>query len=77
MNANGSGKTNLTRNAAWDAAPAFSPDGKYIAFSSNRADAQGRSDIWKMGADGSNPTRLTSVTTDEFVNAASDWQPLP
>jgi Tol biopolymer transport system component len=77
MNANGSGKTNLTRNAASDGGPVFSPDGKYIAFSSDRADAQGRRDIWKMGADGSNPTRLTSVTTDEFVNASPDWQPLP
>jgi Tol biopolymer transport system component len=76
MNANGSGKTNLTRNAASDAEPAFSPDGKYIAFSSDRADAQGQSDIWKMGADGSNPTRLT-VPTTEFFNAAPDWQPLP
>jgi TolB protein len=76
MNANGTRKTNLTRNAASDAEPAFSPDGKYIAFSSNRAEPQGRSDIWKMGADGSNPTRLTSPTT-EFFNAAPDWQPLP
>ena len=75
MNANGSRKTNLTRNAAPDAAPAFSPDGKYIAFSSDRgADADGRSDIWKMGADGSNPTQL--APPDSF-KALPDWQPLP
>jgi Tol biopolymer transport system component len=75
MNANGSGKTNLTRNAAPDAFPAFSPDGKYIAFSSDRgADADGRSDIWKMGADGSN---LTQLAPPDSFNWAPDWQPLP
>jgi Tol biopolymer transport system component len=75
MNANGSGKTNLTRNAASDATPAFSPDGKYIAFSSDRAEPHsgGRSDIWKMGADGSHPTQLAA----ESFNWEPDWQPLP
>jgi TolB protein len=74
MNANGSRKTNLTRNAAPDATPAFSPDGKYIAFSSDRgADADGQSDIWKMSADGSHPTQLAA----ESFNWEPDWQPLP
>jgi TolB protein len=75
MNTNGSSKTNLTRNAAWDATPAFSPDGEYIAFSSDRgADADGRSDIWKMGADGSNPTQLAPPDSFKWE---PDWQPLP
>ena len=50
-------KTNLTNNSVVDAAPAFSADGRKIAFTSNR---DGDYDIWVMDADGSNPTNLTS-----------------
>jgi Tol biopolymer transport system component/DNA-binding winged helix-turn-helix (wHTH) protein len=40
-----------------DGHPQFSPDGKKIAFSSNR---RGDFDIWICGSDGSNPQQLTS-----------------
>jgi Tol biopolymer transport system component len=33
MNADGTGKTQLTSTAAYDASPAWPPDGKWIAFS--------------------------------------------
>jgi Tol biopolymer transport system component len=69
MNADGTGKKNLSRNAARDADPAFSPDGEFIVFESDR---DGDSDIWRMGADGSNPTKLTRNTIDD---ANPDWQP--
>ncbi|MCH8275629.1 MAG: PD40 domain-containing protein, partial [Armatimonadetes bacterium] len=36
MNADGTGLTNLTNIAAFDWAPAFSPDGSKVAFSSYR-----------------------------------------
>jgi Tol biopolymer transport system component len=41
----GSGLTQLTDNLAWDMFPAWSPDGKKIAFDSDR---MGNFDIWVM-----------------------------
>jgi Tol biopolymer transport system component len=59
MNADGSGQTRLTFNAAADTEPAWSPDGSKIAFVSTRDSAVGSSDIYVMNADGSGQTRLT------------------
>jgi TolB protein len=57
MNADGTGQTNLTNNAAQDIEPAWSPDGTKIAFSSDRS---GDYEIYVMGETGSaTPTRLT------------------
>ena len=50
MNADGSAQTRLTNNAAFDGAPAWSPDGTKIAFASNR---DGDTQIYVMNADGS------------------------
>ena len=41
----GSGLTQLTDNLAYDVFPSFSPDGKRIAFESDR---MGNFDIWVM-----------------------------
>lgn len=56
-----SGETrNLTRHQAFDGWPAWSPDGKRIAFASNRASAQFEAfDIYVADADGSNAVRVT------------------
>ncbi len=56
MNADGSGQRRLTRNAASDFAPAWSPDGRKIAFVSRR---DGNCEIYVMNADGSGQRRLT------------------
>jgi Tol biopolymer transport system component len=56
MDADGSNRINLTNNPATDEQPAWSPDGKKIAFSSGR---DRNTDIYVMDADGTNLKRLT------------------
>jgi hypothetical protein len=56
MNADGSDRVNLTRNAAEDSQPRWSPDGTRIAFASNR---DGNFDIYTMNADGGDVRRAT------------------
>ncbi len=53
-----------------DAAPEFSPDGKHIAFASNRA---GAIEIWVSGADGLNPVQLTHMNAPE--TGSPSWSP--
>ena len=66
MNVDGSEKRQLTKHQAEDRAPAWSPDGKRIAFYSNRG---GRDGIWVMNADGRNQKRLTDGN-------CPSWSPL-
>jgi Tol biopolymer transport system component/DNA-binding winged helix-turn-helix (wHTH) protein len=56
MNADGSGKRQLTFDAYDKCSPSMSPDGRYIFFTSYR---NGGSTIWRTDADGSNPKQLT------------------
>lgn len=50
--------------------PAYSPDGKFIAFSSNQ---EGGFDIWVMKEDGRQLTRITSLPGDEVTPR---WNPI-
>lgn len=59
VNADGSGLSNLTRHPANDAAPIWSPDGRYIAFVSNRERTIWLRQLYVMRADGSD-VRLVS-----------------
>ena len=59
----------LTTQTADDGHPAWSPDGKRIAFTSDRT---GNFDIWVMDSDGSNQRQLTTHTVWDAVPA---WSP--
>jgi TolB protein len=64
MNADGSGRRNLTRSVkqpfASDEAPAWSPDGRKILFVSNRGDGNWF-EVYVMNADGSGKRKLTQL----------------
>src|SRR5207249_3093789 len=69
MNADGTGQTNLTNNAAADKDPAWSTDGGKIAFVSDR---NGHVDILVMNADG---TGATALTNDAAIDSSPSWSP--
>jgi uncharacterized repeat protein (TIGR01451 family) len=68
MNADGSGLVGLTQHGS-DTSPAWSPDGRKIAFVSNR---DGNREIYVMNADGSGQTRLTNDPAQDDMPA---WSP--
>src|SRR5258706_1972703 len=60
----------LTTGIAWDMQPRYSPNGKWIAFTSDRA---GGDNLWIMERDGSKPQQVTKETF-RLLNSAS-WSP--
>ena len=78
MNADGSGKRQLTANGAANFAPYFSPDGERIVFASNMADPRGRNfDLYLIDVDGSNQRRITfHPDFDAFPMFSSDGRTL-
>ena len=63
-NEDGSGALRLTDNKARDIYPRFSPDGKWIAFSSNR---DGNYDVYVVASEGGRPRQLTFHTANDNV----------
>ena len=70
MDADGGNQERLTNNPAYDYQPDWSPDGRKIAFVSNRGG--GRTQIFVMDADGKNPIRLTDGRGGK---REPDWSP--
>ena len=59
----------LTKDGTNNGQPAWSPDGKFIAYTSNR---EGQPKIFIMNSDGSNPRRLTE---DNRIEMAASFSP--
>src|SRR5271154_3733178 len=60
----GAGAMRLTDNAARDQYPRFSPDGNWIAFSSNR---EGNYDVFVVPSAGGEPRQLTFNSANDDV----------
>lgn len=77
VRADGTGLRQLTRNSvlrggvpALDHAPAWSPDGRYLAFASNRDG--GEMEVYRMRADGTAQVRLTR-TARHVTDHTPSW----
>jgi Tol biopolymer transport system component len=71
INANGSGKTGLTKSSAYESDPAWSPNGRRIAFDIAQG-SPGQAEIFVMEADGSRPKNLTRDPANDQDPA---WSP--
>ena len=60
----------LTSGIEWDMHPRYSPNGRWIAFTSDRA---GGDNIWYVNRDGSNPKQVTKETFRLVTQPA--WSP--
>jgi Tol biopolymer transport system component len=69
----GGGERQLTDAAGFDGGPNYSPDGKKIAFDSER---DGDPDVWVMRRDGTHPKQLTGEDpAEEAVDILSAYSP--
>jgi TolB protein len=69
MDRDGANVKNLTRHPHFDGWPAWSPDGRRIAFSSNRSDLY---QLYVMDADGSN---LRQAAVSQATDVRPQWLP--
>jgi Tol biopolymer transport system component/serine/threonine protein kinase len=65
-----SSPTRLISTTRMETAPSYSPDGKQIAFASNR---DGSLEIWVCDSEGKNPKRLTSLRA--VMTGTPRWSP--
>ena len=72
MDADGDNQRNLSNNDFDDQYPSWSPDGKRIAFSSERSDKDWHRQIYVMDADGGNQRNLSNNDFDEW---GPSWSP--
>ena len=80
INADGTGLRRLTRTAAFETHPVWSPDGRRIAFTSDRHARRGRLEplgpafeLYTMRSDGRDVRR---ITRNRVPDLRPDWQPI-
>lgn len=74
MNADGSGRKQITNTSVAEQEPAWSPDGTKLVYASNSFDIDRETDleIWTINADGTRRRQLTSNSSSETEPA---WSP--
>jgi TolB protein len=69
MDPNGNNQQRVTEGRGKNEEPAWAPGGRHLVFTSNR---DGRRNIYRIAADGSDPVRLTNNGRDNYL---PDWSP--
>ena len=72
----GSGSTNVSDSPAYDGWPAWSPDGRWLAFASNRGESPNVGQIYAVRPDGSSLKRLTHGLSKAQPSFSSDGKHL-
>ena len=75
MNPDGTGVVKLTDSKSFNADAGWSPDGRKIAFDSDRADRPGRLEIHVMDSDGTNVRRVTTLPAYAIFDLAPRFSP--
>jgi hypothetical protein len=75
FSADGTGVVKLTDSQSFNGDAGWSPDGRRIAFESDRANLPGRNEIHVMDANGSNVRRVTTLPADAMFDLAPRFSP--
>jgi dipeptidyl aminopeptidase/acylaminoacyl peptidase len=65
----------LTHNNVEDGHPEWSFDGRSIAFHSGRGHPEGKTTLWIMGVDGSDPRQITTLNPGDLSHFHPSWGP--